>query len=492
VSARSAVVGVPGRGRQFVKDGVFQQTAKMGMLFMERGGVKALVMLVFLTVAGLGTGCAHALDAAPLPGTTEYRIDEPVFNGQAYVYEAGKGNPRSIVLIHGLGEAGAHDYDDAIPWLAKDFHVVTFDLPGFARSSKANLVYSPTNYATFVKFVVDKYVRRPFVLLGHSMGGVVALRYAATYPGDVERLVVADTPGVLYRLSFTSQFVGHLGKDFLPAVINPQQTLAGFVQRLLGRVERTSFDPEVILASPRMREGLLGSDPGRIAGLALVVEDLSKAIPAIAVPTLVIWGKDDTTAPLRTGKLLATMIPNARLMVLAKTGHAPMTDNPAVFREAVEPFLRGDPIPPAPPAVPPVKHGDVRCVDKRNQVFEGDYDTLVINDCPGARIRNARIGQLRVIDAAVEIEDSVIGGGDIGLHAHDSSILMTSGRIEGETAIYALKSRIDLAGVTVSGKQAAMVAGSDSWVVFSIGRIESPNRNGPVQGYFRVVPGKPL
>jgi pimeloyl-ACP methyl ester carboxylesterase len=457
--------------------------------------MKSWLVPLLAAVVALGAGAARALDALPAPGMTEQRIDEPVFNGRAWVYEAGKGNARTVVLVHGIGANGARDFREVIPALAREYHVVTFDLPGFGRSDRANVAYTPSSYATFVKFVVDKFVRGPFMLVGHSMGGVVALRYAANYPGDVERLVVADTPGVLYRLSFTSQFVGHLGMDFLPPAVNPQEKLANLARKLLGRAERTSFDPEAVLASPRLRESLLGSDPAKIAGLGLAVEDLSKVLPGLTMPTLVVWGKDDTQAPMRTATILAATIPNSRLVVLPKTGHVPMEDNPSAFRATVEPFLRGIPEAAEPVVSPPRRaaaHGDVRCEDKSGQLYEGDYDTLVINDCSGARIRNARIRQLRVFDATVEIEDSVIGGGAIGLHAHDATIIMTGGRIEGETAIYALSSRIDLAGVTVSATRTAMAAGVDSWVVFSIGHIESPRRNGPVQGYFTVMPGAPL
>jgi pimeloyl-ACP methyl ester carboxylesterase len=450
-------------------------------------------MVVGVVWRPVGVAAAE-LAPLPAPDMSEHHIEEPVFNGHAYIYEAGRGNPRSIVLIHGVGDDGARDYGEIIPWLVRrGFHVVTFDLPGFGRSDKANVAYTPSNYATFVKYVADKYVGGPFVLLGHSMGGVVALRYTANFPRDVERLILADVPGVLYRLSFTAQYVAHLGRGFLPAIVNPQQKLANLVRSVLGRVERTSFDPEAVLASPHLRESVLNGDPGMIAGLALAIEDLSKAIPRIVTPTLVIWGADDTTAPLRTGRLLADTMPHAQLVMLARTGHTPMVENPEAFRGAIGPFLDAEEPEMPPPAVPAdVVHGDVRCERKRNAVFQGVYDTLVINDCPGARIHNARVGQLRVYDTTIEIENSIIGGGHVGLHADHATVIMTGGRIEGDTAVNALESRIDLAGVAIRGKQFAVTAPVESSVVFSIAQIDSPRRNGPVQGFFRVTPDKPL
>ncbi len=105
-----------------------------------------------------------------------------------------------------------------------------------------------------MKFVTDKYTRRPFTLLGHSMGAVVALRYGADHPEDLERLIVMSAPGILHRLSYSSQFVAHLGMTFLPSFMNPRgDRLADFARKILGRIERTEIEPEAILASPRLR-----------------------------------------------------------------------------------------------------------------------------------------------------------------------------------------------------------------------------------------------
>ncbi|TMG72445.1 MAG: hypothetical protein E6H80_11770, partial [Betaproteobacteria bacterium] len=91
-----------------------------------------------------------------VPGTEAHRINEPVFGGQMVVYEAGRGNAREILLVHGIGQEGARDYRDHIAWLQKSFHVLAVDLPGFGQSDKANVLYSPGNYARVLKFVAGR------------------------------------------------------------------------------------------------------------------------------------------------------------------------------------------------------------------------------------------------------------------------------------------------------------------------------------------------
>ena len=144
---------------------------------------RACLAAVFL--ASMAGGLAAAEPDQRVPGTEAHRIDEPVFGGQMAVYEAGRGNAREILLVHGIGNEAARDFRDHIAWLQKSFHVVAVDLPGFGQSDKANALYSPANYARVLKHVAGRFLRGPFVLVGHSMGAVVSLRYAATYPEEV-------------------------------------------------------------------------------------------------------------------------------------------------------------------------------------------------------------------------------------------------------------------------------------------------------------------
>ena len=429
---------------------------------------------------------------ARVPGTEAHRIDEPVFGGQMVVYEAGRGNERGILLVHGIGDEAARDFRDHIAWLQKSFHVVAVDLPGFGQSDKANVLYSPGNYARVLKHVAGRFLRSPFVLVGHSMGAVVSLRYAATYPEDVRRLVVIDAPGVLHRYSVTSQYLAHLGLEFVPPAAEPLDWLTNLARKLLAPLEQLHLNPQVILSSPQLRETLLGADPGKIAGLATVSEDTRQDLPKVRAETLIVWGARDTLAPLRTGKVLALKLPRAQLAVIERAGHEPMLEAPERFRAVLEPFLeRG--LPPAPgPAAPMAKHGDASCQRERNRVFEGEYDSLSLDGCERVQIRNARVRELRIVDSTVTIDDSRIGGGETGLYARNSTIVMTGGRVEGDVAVTASASRLDLAAVEVEGREAAVTAPVRSYVVFSLCRVRSPRTQGEVHEFHAVTAKNPL
>lgn len=422
-----------------------------------------------------------------------HRIEEPVFNGHIVVYEAGRGNARSILLVHGVSPEGARDYRNQVDWLQKSFHVIAVDLPGFGQSDKTNALYSPANYVGVLKVVADRFLAPPFALVGHSMGGVVSLRYAATYPQEVERLVVIDAPGVLYRYAYASRYLGHLGLDFTSSSTGPLDRLTDIARKILTPLERMNFDPQSILDSPQLRRDLLDGDPAKIAGLAVVTDDLHLDLPKVRAETLIVWGAQDTLAPLRTGRVLAQKLPHAQLVVIDGAAHAPMLETPERFRAALEPFVeRGLPPAPATVTTPMPQHGEATCRRRRELVFEGDYVKLTIERCQEIRIRNARIRELIVNGSSVTIDDSRIGGGETGLYARGSSIVMTGGRIEGDVAITALGSRLDLAAVEVEGREAAVTAPKKSYVVFSLSRVRSPHTRGELHDFYTVTAKNPL
>ncbi|MHB8454082.1 MAG: alpha/beta fold hydrolase [Acidiferrobacterales bacterium] len=422
-------------------------------------------------------------------------ISEPVFGGKAYVYEAGMDHLQSVVLVHGIGDKASRDWNGLIPLLARRYHVVTFDLPGFGRSTKANKLYSPEKYVVFVKYIASRYIHGSFDLVGHSMGAAIALRYAATYPADVRTLVLADVAGILYRMAY-SQYLAHLGIDAVPSLYpNEKEQLHHLVGNMLGFLERLKPDPELIVSQAALRRDMLHSDPAKIAALALVLDNFSSVIPRVNAPTLIIWGDRDPLAPLRTARVLIANIPQARLEILQDCGHTPMDDQPLKFNELVLRELKS----PGPTRAQflartgpvnrlPVSGRTGSCRKQHNMVFEGDYDRIDIRDCRDVRVRNAHVGELHIDDASVRIDNSRIGDKDGGLVVDNANVTITGGTIDAPVAITASDSHLDLAGVTVIGSKAAVRAPRRSRFLFSVSYIYSPYSNGSAHGLWVLGP----
>jgi pimeloyl-ACP methyl ester carboxylesterase len=427
-----------------------------------------------------------------MPGVVTHRIEEPVFKGGVAVYETGRGKGRSILLVHGVGDDGARDFAGEIAWLRESFHVIALDLPGFGQSDKSNALYSPANYVGVLKHVADRFLARPFVLMGHSMGALVSLRYAAAYPGEVERLVVMSVPGVLHRHATASrQLAGLMGVS--EDEFNSLGRLSRLPSKILTPLDRLGFDPNTVLADPQQREALLDGDPGNIAAFAAGIDDLHRELPEVRAETLIVWGGRDEIASLRVGRVLARTLPRAQLVVIDDAGHTPMEDAPHSLRGVLELFLkRGLPEPAPAPSVAMRQNGNARCRRERDRVFEGRYDLLTVESCQNVRIRNARVRELRILNSAVTIDDSHLGGGKTGMLVRSSTVMMTGGRIEGNVAISTYSSRLDLAAVEVEGREAAVKALRRSYIVFSLSRLKSPYTDGIVHEFATVTDKNPL
>ena len=447
-----------------------------------------------------------------LSNSREVWIPEPIFDGNVYVWEAGQENSEAIVLVHGIGNNASNDWQLLVSALANKFHVLALDLPGFGRSDKGNLLYSPTNYAAVIRYVADLLVGRPFSLIGHSMGGAVALRYAARYPEDVRRLIVMAVPGVLHRSAY-AQYLVETGIQMTPAFYPDQkQSLSRLSQDLLDQIVTKPIPDTLILYSAWTREKILQGDPEKIAALALGAEDFSNLLDKVEAPTLIIWGTRDRVAPMRTGRMLAAVLPNARLKLLGGIGHVPMREYPrGLTRIILEELGR---------VASPEKYNNtqnkesrdasetleipilVTCANTSQCIIEGVYKRIKVLNCQSALLKNVRAESIYVVGSSVEIENSQIVGDSLGLHISQSQVMITGTTVEADVALAIYDSRVDLAGVTLIGKTSAVTAISEDQtsttprapeiVLFSISSVSSPHTSGKLHGVYLVSSKSPL
>jgi len=388
---------------------------------------------------------AEPADWIGVNGASAERVPEPVFGGNVMLYRAGRRDGEAVVLIHGLGQNGAQDWSKLIPALAERYDVYALDLPGFGQSDKGNHLYSPDNFARVIEAVVARHVSRPFVLIGHSMGGAVSLGYAAAYPSRVNRMILVDMAGVLHR-SVYSEFLSRLGAQLATGVY-PEDApwFSSLVRTVLTRVESIPFSSQIVLQIPAMRQRLLKGDPNAIAAYALVEHDFSRALRGVKAPTLVIWGSEDRVAPLRTGELAAATIPGARLAVIRGAGHIPQLQVPQQFNPIVLDELQGR-SKLAPYALPRREiQGDrvASCDGQSGQRYNGDYRELSLSKCANAQIANARVGVLKVTDSDVRILNSHIRD---GVEARNSRLELTGVALGGGPALVLDASSVDAAG----------------------------------------------
>ena len=428
-----------------------------------------------LLFAGLGVlvGCGGASAGAPTTPLPEVPrpAQAPRHDRAVHVREWGDEARPSLVLIHGLGSAASSDFDPIVPALSEHFHVIAPDLPGFGASEPGDHPLTPHAFAGVVETVIREHARPPVYVLGHSLGGAVAIALAGARPELVDRLVLVDVAGVLHREAFVaSQVTDPMREAGAIGSIG-----AGITSSALSIVRSIEPDPRTLLETPFGARALLGGDVGATAALALIATDLGPDLDGIDAPTLILWGERDRIAPLRTSILLASRIRDARRVVLPGVGHVPMSERPDEVVRRVHAFLSSPVERPRPERFRSSRR--VACSGERGVTLTGDLASVTLDRCTGVRIHDARIGRL-VIRSSDAVLDSVtvLGRDGPALVVEDADVVMTGGAVIGRPALDADASRLDLAGVTIRGPHAPLVVREPTRALFSACVVDDGSR----------------
>ena len=253
--------------------------------------------------------------------------------------EDGAGEP--LVLLHGLASSSRYWLD--MQPLAQRHRVLAPDLLGFGRSPKPRgSEYTPADHLAALRPALNRRVAGPFHLLGHSLGSLLALHYAATYPEDVRTLTLASLP-VLGSCAWGHGTNGAMNRWHRLTV----HTRSG--HRFFNTGMR-AVAPVWTVVGPRLRRDL----PAVAARAALestwtsywrsleaVVygTDVPGLLERVQAPVLVIHGPGDTVAPIEAVRSLAAARSDVRLVEIPGAGHNPYHSHHDAFVAALESVL---------------------------------------------------------------------------------------------------------------------------------------------------------
>jgi len=429
----------------------------------------------------------RASDAASAPGRLaqlRYRC-LALRNGQRLlVGEAGAVDARTVLLVHGLGDNAHRDWARVIPALAGQFHVVALDLPGFGGSPGDPQGYSFSGLGATLAEVLDSAAPGQRVhVVGHSLGAAVSLYFAHAHPTRVDRLALVDAAGILLKTVFAQHIttlrtpqVGIMSVDRFLQRLN--ERIDGFRRGVFSRLDE-GFDLSRWLAqNPGVRRALLGRHTQVEAALGLMEHDFTSAIRETTAPTTVIWGANDPVAPLRTGTLLAGRMPDARLKVIYGVGHTPMLESPEVFNRLLLAGLTA-PLPQRPVGQAiGASQGSVVCENHPRARYSGEFDSITLDHCDGARIEGARLKQLTLKSSSLTIENTAIDSSDVALSAQHSEVIATNVSFRGRVAIRAELSRLDLGGVSLRASERGVEMPAPSRIFFSVSDWHGTDHNG--------------
>ena len=251
-----------------------------------------------------------------------------------------------LVLLHGDGES-ALDWSWVLPELATSYRVFAPDLPGAGDSAKPSIEYSPQFYAQFIADFLKNLGIERAVLVGNSLGGLVALRLALSHPQLVPALVLVDSSGLGKSVS---PALSHLTVPLYGDVaINWCKTSLGAKQRAWARAAllfaRPLQVPKVWLAEQERMALLPGFLEAALSSLRTQLDIFGQrdvlldSLGQLQMPTLVLWGTNDLVLPKDQAIAAVSRLQQGHLALIPECGHIPHVERPELFTQELSKFL---------------------------------------------------------------------------------------------------------------------------------------------------------
>ncbi|MEZ2348275.1 alpha/beta fold hydrolase [Terriglobus sp. RCC_193] len=266
-----------------------------------------------------------------------------VFGQEIAYYDMGtaKADEPVLVLLHGYGSQADVDFGPSLPLLEKQYRVIALDQIGAGQSAKPLIAYRVQTYVEFLAEFLRTQGITHFDLLGESLGGWTAAAYAqqsltsgSTLPKP-SRLILEDAAGFSAPETGFSPSAGiHLSVSTVGEVVTGLRAVFYNKSLITEDVARRRFITK-LAANDGLVTSTFSSNP------AVRSEALGEKASSITIPTLVIWGAQDTTVPIAMGRAYAKTIPQAKLVTIDESGHVPSLEQPQRFVKAVEDFLAG-------------------------------------------------------------------------------------------------------------------------------------------------------
>ena len=268
-----------------------------------------------------------------------------------------------IVLLHGWG-VDSGKYVELIKKLYTihntQFKIIIPDLPGFGKSGEPKENWKLDDFVEFVNKFVEKTSRKSgfelvkdilkeklekykqygntyyhtetaskIILIGHSFGGRVAIKYAAKYPEKIDKLILTGAAGIKHKLTAKQKalfILAKIGKMIfsLPVIDNFQKPAHNIFSKIARKKKKDYYN-----ASPRMKEIMKN----------VLLEDLTGYLNKIKTPTLLVWGKEDKTTPLADGEIMKSRVENCELRIVNNANHSLPYQKAEEFGEIVGEFI---------------------------------------------------------------------------------------------------------------------------------------------------------
>ncbi|HET6504969.1 MAG TPA: alpha/beta hydrolase [Amycolatopsis sp.] len=270
-----------------------------------------------------------------------------VIHGYRRAYRMAGSGP-AVLFLHGIGDDSS-TWLDVLASLAGDFTVIAPDLLGHGASDKPRADYSVAAYACGMRDLLATLDVDRVTVVGHSLGGGVAMQFAYQFPDRCERLVLVSAGGIGQTVHPLLRLAATPGADALLPLLGttPVTELLRLFGGLLtatgglglGKDIGYVFSKYVRLAESPSRQAFLRTLRAVVDWRGQVVNMLDRSYLTEGIPTMLVWGRHDHVVPIAHAIRAHTEMPGSRLEIFEEAGHFPFHTSPQRFLAVLREFL---------------------------------------------------------------------------------------------------------------------------------------------------------
>lgn len=246
-----------------------------------------------------------------------------------YEKEGSEKTDKNFVLLHGWQD-NLKRWDFVSSFFVDNHQIVRLDFPGFGFSDTPKEPWDVLDYTEFLNNLLTKLgINDNIILLGHSFGGRVAIKFASLHSEKISKLILVDSAGIKPRMNFKRAFYFILAK--IGGTIFSLPIFRKFREKSRAKFYRqiAAEDYYTISSSPFLKKSFL----------RIINEDLQEDAKKIKNKTLIVWGEKDGETPLKDAFVFNKLIKNSELRVIKNAGHYSFLDKKEEFLNALTNFI---------------------------------------------------------------------------------------------------------------------------------------------------------
>jgi pimeloyl-ACP methyl ester carboxylesterase len=276
----------------------------------------------------------------------ELKLRRLTLHGDRVAYRQAGSGP-VVVLIHGITSSSA-TWSRVMPALTRHFTVIAPDLIGHGSSAKPRGDYSLGAHASAVRDLLLALGHERATIVGHSLGGGIAMQFSYQFPERCERLVLVDSGGLGRDVSVLLRAATLPGSEVVLPLLAATRLLdlgrlAGRAMARVGLRVRTDLEEmargHATLSDPAARAAFVHTLRSVVEPGGQRVDAANRLYLAEQIPFMLVWGEGDSMIPVSHAHAAHEHVPGSRLEIFGDSGHFPQLDEPARFIDVLVDFM---------------------------------------------------------------------------------------------------------------------------------------------------------